>query len=488
MAKFTTWMGALFAAGLVTGGIWVTAAGSAQAADPAPSPAVTPMVPNSVPLQIDTPEAPAIKSFPTANMFSDTFRSTHIARGVLNSATFPAADVTLSFTPIEYIKGAPLAKATVELVTGFNGDLRQYAGRECVCAFIVRDDGTAGLTHGMSSFTAADWGITATTGFYRDILAVNTGEYAEIIATAAEEHPANFKYNYPAEVKQQYADALVRTLAKTGTHAAWQAGNELAQNPTFADGVLNPSQLFQIAQAAVNSVPGARDRGYAYILLTRNHSNALGLGECMALVKDEIKNINLDHLATYMHQAFEEAEVTALLSEMMTNRLSPENQKGYNDHIRGNAIITAAQFGSRQVLPALHQLLGHETTRRCKVEVLNAFRYLHDPSNFKPLNNYLNGGDATTAKNVQTDYLDSVSLHKRTLVAIAAIDSKDSNQMIQDAYDSTRVVELKQFIRPLLEQNKAWRAMVNQLPSEGDVSFYELDKRYQEIGIIEKRQ
>src|SRR5262245_12426977 len=117
MAIVKTLSGALLTASLLVGGAWVCLSGGPGTPASAQTPAV-PTSPKAYKPVVGTP------SFRTANMFTDTFRSSHIARGVIVAVSYPDNDVKLTFRPTEYIHGTPLPESEIQLLAGTNADLR----------------------------------------------------------------------------------------------------------------------------------------------------------------------------------------------------------------------------------------------------------------------------------------------------------------------------------------------------------------------------
>lgn len=424
--------------------------------------------------------------FNTATLFTDTLRASHIARGYIVSTDFPQVNVKVRFQPLEYLHGEPLEQAVVELFTGLNSDLNYLVGREATCAWIVNEtNGEMGLAHGVFSLTPDynGWNPSATVNFYRELLTINQ-EAGEDLQTALEQRPADQVIRAPMWVRQAWVDTLVSTLGVAGSMAAYHAGIELMSNPTF-QGMLSDSQLNTIAGYAGRSLDATHDRGYCYMLLKKYNRPFIDLETAINQIRTEKANILIDHIAEYLAAAGLSDDAVPMLAEIYTNKRTPTNPSGYSDDERANAIIAAGIMGNRKSLATLKPLLGHESTRRVKRELLNTFARLHHADNFKTLLNYLNGGDMLSVSNVQTDNKDSIQLHKRTLLAIAMIDSAESNALIEQAYARTRVPEFKRFLLPLLERNKGWRTSVQLLDLEDDLSLRQLHDHYVRLGVFE---
>lgn len=415
-----------------------------------------------------------------ATLFADAFRATHIARGYVVSCDYPTNNVMLRFQPTEYIKGTPLPDATVDLVTGLNADLNFTVGQEAVCAWIVREsDGAMGLSHSVNSMTPAarGWNPQATVDFIRAILAINeeAGEDLQVRLTG---QGSSDVFQAPMWVREAWVDALVDALGVPGSMAAYHAGMELDKNPAFS-GMLKPAHLERIAGYATRSLPATHDRGYHFILLRKYNHASVGVSECVRLLKEETANVLVDHISNYLATQHDEMEVATGLAPLILNLT------GVSPAVRANAIMAAGSSGNRRILPTLRSLLGHEKDDKCRRELLNALRSLPDPANLDPLVNYLNGGDAANKTGIQFDCRNSMNLHKRALLAIAAINSPESNECIRQAYERTRVPEFKRFLRPLLEDNKGWRSAIVMLEGEDDKS---LDDHFADLkakGIFE---
>lgn len=402
--------------------------------------------------------------FRTASIFIDTFRATHIARGtivdVVNVNGFPA----LVFKPMEMLKGVAPAQETMTLITGTNADLSSLKGQAAVAGIIETVDGEYGLAHGVQSLTPESLNVEASVKLLKDVLDLNA-RYSVAIQTALNENPRSGKFRFPAKLVEGWTNILLDNLLRESrSQAAHHSGRELLVNPVFK-GVLTEEQLHRIGQEVGEfSASGTYDRGYIYLILAQYHSDAASIDTTLNLMRGETALNNVDHMAHYLRSAFDEKSVIEKLSKVYGNREE-------SALARRNAIAMAGSFGSTEALPTLRVLLGHETDRSAKRELLNAFRDLPHEGNFQPLLNYLNGGDATSEKGVQTDCVDSRNLLKRTLLAMAVVDSKASNITIREAYLTASFPWLKDFIRPLLEENKQGRGLVKVLDNEDDVAI-----------------
>lgn len=397
-------------------------------------------------------------NFKVSSMFHDVFRSTHIAIGRVSAVTYPSSNVKITFEPTEYLMGSPIDTPSVDLITNFNGDLRHLVGTEVVCGMLHAANGKWGLTHGLESVTPVSWDVSASVQMYRDLVSINA-EYSEEIAIALDENPMDGRFNFPDGLMSAWTDLLVRNFGKTDTIVAHHAGRVLFKEPMF-QGRLTNEHVQAIANAVRRSGDQTFDRGYGFMLLTKYESTALTVAEVMDLMKREVAKINLDHLAVYLHHTRSAEEVVPALSAIILDRTQ-------SNKARRNAIIVAGQFGSREILPTMHQVLGRETNRELARQILNTYRYLSDAQNYGPLVSYLNGGNNQGyAVRTQSDCRDSIELLKRTLVAIAMIDTDESNKLIEHAYYNANEEWLRDFINPLRLQNKAWRVRVDIMDEE----------------------
>jgi len=484
MARSKNLIGAVVAAGLGSAAlavVLVTASGIGERPATASS---TAAASQAVPTKfVDLPSNPLgvglAENVWNATVFADVFRATHIARGYVIACDYPTNNVVIKFQPTEYIKGSPLAMPVVDLITGGNADLTFAVGQEAVCSWVVREDGAMGLAHSVNSMTPAarGWNPQATVDLMKAVMAINE-EAGTDLNVVFDGKPENNRFVAPMWVREAWVDVLVDALGVPSSMAAYHAGMELDKNPVF-QGMLKPQHLERIAGFALRSHPATHDRGYHFILMRKYNHNSVASADVVSLIRDERANVVIDHMGAYLATQRDEAEVADALAPILVNRT------GVAASVRANAMIAAAASGNRRVLPVLRTLLGHETDARCKKELLNTLRALPAPENLMPLVNYLNGGDASRDSGVNWDSRNSMHLHKRTLLAISAIDSPDSNAFLQQAYNRTRVIELKRFIRPLLEANKEWRAMVEVLDAEQDLSLFDLDKHYKAKGIYE---
>ena len=436
--------------------------------------------------------------FRTATIFTDVFRATHIIRGHVVDCEWRKANNTITIRPTTYLKGDPLPEQLLTIETLSNSDLRFTIGEETLVGVIHTVDGRFGLANGIASMTtgARGWNVQASVDLATQLLTINS-EFAEEVEAAYAQAPADAYFRVPEYVRGAWVNALVNAFSVTDSWAAYQAAQELTHNLTFVSHDLEPGHLTTIANAVRNSKPGTYDRGYGYIMLARHAAPLVSIETAIKHVRDEKADIVLDHIASYLAACFPSNEVVPALAEIYgkPKRLVGE-EAGYTDDERANAIIVTTQFGSRDALTTLLPLLGYETSRRPQRELLKSLAALSHENNYLPLISYLNGGVATTPLETierrslgevprqQHDVLNSVHLHKLTLLAIAMIDSEESNAFIDAAFEQTWVLELKHFLRPLRSINKGWRDYVNMIPGESDVTIQQLYDRYLEMGVI----
>jgi hypothetical protein len=509
MANRTQWAFGLVLAGLTVGaaslGIGMlsqdagasmtnmvsTAGALGQLPEHGEAPQVNPVT--GEPVRADHP----LGMFRTATMFADTFRASHIIRGHVVDCEWPSANTLLTIRPFEYLKGDPLPDQLITVQTLNNADLRFTVGEETMVSVILRDDGAIGLAHGITSMTtgARGWNVQASVNLINDLLAINS-EFEDEVSAAYAQAPADANFRVPTYVREAWTGAFVRAFEATDSWAAYQAGMELTQNPTFQNEQLAEGHLATIARALRASKPATYDRGYGYILLARHAAPLISIEEAISHIREERADVILDHIAVYLATCFPDTEVVPALAAIYGKPTRTFGANGFKDDERANAILVAGQFGSRKALPTLLPLLGYETTARPQRELLKTMAALSHESNYLPLVSYLNGGVATTPfehvserslgerPRFQYDTLNSVYLHKLTFLAIAMIDSPESNELIDLAFEKSRVPELKHFLRPLREVNKGWRHYVNMMAGESDVSLQQLHDRYVELGVM----
>lgn len=416
----------------------------------------------------------------TISMFTDVLRADVIATGTIVEVENPGWP-RLVFEPDEYLKGSPLPMQRVTLITNTNAQITYLEGQRVVAGIVHRaDNDTYGLAHGVQSLTPEHLGVETSIQFYRDLLAA-AAPYDIEIAEALEANPKDGMFAYPEVLVDAWLEIFVEYFGETGTQAAHHASRELWGNPVFQDR-LTEDHLASIASNLVESDPGTYDRGYGYMLLNREGSNALALADCINLMRDETAYVNLDHMAIYLQNAFERDAVVEAVSEVMTSQLYTESE-------RHNAMQLASRHGGKGFLSAMHELIGHENTLANKRALLECFRNIPDPSNLPVLINYLNGGDAEGSEvKVQDDCSTSRGFFKRTMLAIAMINTdiddelfnydpetetleeheaernmavhNSSNAFLRVAYGQARYQWVRDYLKYLQPENEDWRKVI----------------------------
>lgn len=405
-------------------------------------------------------------NFSTYSLFHDVLRGTHIAVGNVTAVTTTRPDNLITFEPSEYLMGDPLATTSIDLISGVNSDLSELVGQRVVLSFIETPDGEYGLTHGVHSLTPDHFTVTAngvaheltfgvdtSIAMYKQLL-LTKAEYGEVIDVALAANPEDGNFELPSSLVGEWAYTLVQYLGESNTRAADHAGRTLYNEPVFKN-ALTEDMLGTIKQHVVTSEPQSYDRGWMYMLLAREGSE-LRLHDVMQNVRDEVAKINLDHIAEYLHEVHDEEDVVTELANIYTSVANTVDE-------RRNAVIVAGQFGSRQSLPYLHQLLGNVSGLDLQRELLNTLYFLRSEESFTPLVNYINGGTAVTESGKQRDVLENRELYKRAIRAIAVIDSEHSNLYLRQAYTTVKeenATWVREFMWPLLPQNKHWRELV----------------------------
>lgn len=431
----------------------------------------------------------------TVSMFTDTLRADFIATGTIVSVDNEGLPV-LTFQPDEYLSGTPLAQAQVDLHTGTNADLRDLEGKRVVAGVVYRpDQDKYGLAHGVQSLTPEGFGVETSTQFYRDVLA-KIAPWQQQVDAALEANPEDGKFAFPQELVSELVDTFVEYMGQTGTQAAHHAARELTENVIF-EGRLSEDHFASMASNLLESDPGTYDRGYSYLLMAKYENAALSLENALGLILDETAFINLDHLVRYAKVAWtSEEDLAALvegLGEIMIDTAS------YTDEQRHNVMQVISRHGDKGFLPYMHQRLGHESTISNKRVLLECFRNIPDASNLKPLISYLSGGsgldDAYDAENfvkIHEDCATSRGFFKRTMVAIARINTDidaekynakydsaeeqdaareqavhaSSNAFLRSAYAQARYPWVKDFLKLLQPENEGWRTVIQILPFE----------------------
>ncbi len=405
----------------------------------------------------------AILNLATPSMFADTFRATFIARGYIVDVDHTTRFDQPIFRPIEYIMGTAIDAEEIPLVINSNADMSFLKGQEVVCAVIAATNGTYGPCFGFESLTPANLSPSTSKAFYEDILAANAPYTTEIMA-ALEENPTNCNFNFPWELKVEWAKILVKYMGYTGTHAAHHAYREMLHNPVFKDILweTEDENLLQLISDYVGiSSPGTFDRGYGVLTLWKYQYPGVSIQKIMELVRNETAYLNIDHMAKYL-TLFDKQQVVDAAADIYTNKQTESIQA------RRNAIFFAGAFGSTLACETLLPLVGREGDTKTKHVLLDALCELPHKDNFGTLAKYVNGGDKDHLEGIQTDCLDSRLLLKRALLAIALIDSQASNVYIDGAYIRAKPLWLRQYLQYLTRPNKEWRKLVNLSLLEGD--------------------
>lgn len=332
-------------------------------------------------------------------------------------------------------------------------------GREVIVCFNLMDGKHYFLNHphGQRSFIfessdVAPDGLDRNEQALRNFLAINEPHMREIrdeLRKRLQFEDAGYMGSFDSELLEDWKAELLNQVSWTGTRAAKDAAKALFEHSLFKD-LVTVADLEQVGSIVPSSAPGTIGRAYMLELIRQQDSAHPSLPVLLDMLREETSQACVGKLTNLFLASSKENRETVIgeIGEIVTSVSAPEQA-------RVNALQVFEGLEFTESLPFVREALQMEveSTGKSKEVVrgaLKALRTTHDGDNLELLQSTL-----------ESDYVsESWELTQRAWVALAMINSDESNEAVFDAWRNEKVRARKDFFRKLLPENKLVREMI----------------------------